>query len=248
MLSLQRIESGIDEFEQFAVGIAAKVAPWAADLPVAYLAARNIIDVLGWHPAIGWTAAAAVEALGLACTATALEFADYNATRNSKQPPAPVGMAWSMVGVYFGSSLVLSLLATFTRLEIFAILVWPVVSSVGTLVHAMRKDHARRLAANEQMKAQAREDRERRKADKALAQAEAIAEQATQDVAQPLPQLSKREQVLDYFLRNPLATQQEAADALKVTRQAVGQHLRKLEESGAIKRNGHGIQFVEAQS
>lgn len=244
MLKLSSIESSIDEFEHFLVGIAAKIAPWAADLPVAYLAARNIIDMLQWHPAIGWIAAAAVEALGLACTSTALEFADYNATRNSKQPPAPTGLAWAMVGVYFGSSLVLSLLATFTGLELFAILVWPVISSVGTLVHAMRKDHARRLAANEQVKAQAREDRERRKADKALAQAEAIVEQATQEVAQPLPQLSKRDQVLDYFLRNPLASQQEAANVIGISRQAVGQHLQGLEKAGAIKRNGHGVQVA----
>lgn len=240
MLSLKRVELSLDEVEHFLVALAAKVAPWAADLPVAYLAARNIIDVLQWHPAIGWVAACAVEALGLACTATALEFADYNATRRKTDPPAPASMAWAMVGVYFGASLVLSLLATFTGLELFAILVWPVISSVGTMVHAMRQDHTRRLAANEQVKAQAREERARKREER-----RAERSQAVQNTVQNSRELSEQEQTLvQYIAEHPGHSYRTISAVIGHSPSWISTTVQRLEREGIMHRNGNGLEIV----
>lgn len=245
MLKLSSIGSSIDEFEHFLVGIAAKIAPWAADLPVAYLAARNIIDVLQWHPAIGWVAACAVEALGLACTATALEFADYNATRNSKQPPAPTGLAWAMVGVYFGSSLVLSLLATFTGLELFAILVWPVISSVGTLVHAMRKDHVRRLAANEQVRERERNERRERKLERERVQHEQERSEREPEQVPNGRELSEIEQrLVQFYADHPGASYSQAAQACERSKTWICGAVNDLVAVGTLSKNGHGVQVA----
>jgi len=245
MLTLRRVESSLDELEHFLVGIAAKIAPWAADLPVAYLAARNIIDVLQWHPAIGWIAAAAVEALGLACTATALEFADYNATKRKTDPPAPTSLAWAMVGVYFGSSLVLSLLATFTRLELFAVLVWPVISSVGTLVHAMRKDHARRLAANDAARERERNERRERKLERERVQHEQERSEREPEQAQNVHELSEREQQLvQFYADHPGASYSEAAQACERSKTWVANSVNGLLRAGTLRKNGHGVQVA----
>lgn len=232
---LDKIEAAIHRFERFLIDLAVMIAPWAADVPVAYLSAYGIINVLKWHPVIGYASAVAIEALGLACTSVALEFRDYNATKRKADPSAPAWAAWLFVALYFVSSLVLSLLNVLTGLAVYAILVWPIISAVGTMVHAMRQDHMRRLAT-------IHEDKEQQRLERAARRAEKVAQPA-QPVAQ---QVDTRVALLDYYAQHPLANQEEVAQQLRITRQAVSKHLQRLESSGTIKRNGHGVEILIA--
>lgn len=49
---------------------------------------------------------------------------------------------------------------------------------------------------------------------------------------------------LALYFDHPQMTQKDAAQELGISRQAVGQHLRKLEQVGAIRRNGKGIEVL----
>jgi biotin operon repressor len=241
MLSLSRIEHAFDAIEHVLVHTAIKLSPWLVDLLPAYLTYRNLSEVLRFPLWISASSGLAVELVGLACAAVALRFRRYNITRRKLDPPAPETLAWALTGLYFASSLIICLLGTFTGLALYAILTFPLLGAVGTLVHAMEQDHRSRLASIEEEKAEAREERESKRREKALAKEQA----PTQDLAQALPQPSTREQVLAFYLRNPLASQQEAADAVGVSRQAIGQHLQALSKQGIIERNGHGVKILE---
>jgi len=94
---------------------------------------------------------------------------------------------------------------------------------------------------------QARVDLERekkRKAQEAARQEQAVASRE-QEVDNLLASLGKAGETLRLFLASPDLTQSKVAQELSISRQAVGQHLAKLEREGIIKRNGHGVELVE---
>ena len=231
-----------DAIEHEAVDIATRLAPWLADLPVAYLAGSNIIQVLRWPPVIGWAAALGVEMLGLSCVAVALEFRGYNSRKRKTDPAAPEPLAWGMVGVYFVSSLCLSLLATFTQLAMFAILVWPVMAGAATFVHALREDHYRRL---EMVAADKAEDKAERQA--AKAERERVRAESVQSVAETVTSCTPatvdakpdtRTAVLDYLSAHPDAPNNEIVHELTADgygRTAVYGAIHK------VRQNGHAV-------
>lgn len=53
-----------------------------------------------------------------------------------------------------------------------------------------------------------------------------------------------RQRLLLFYAKNPMATQAQVAQALGVTRQAIGQQLDKLEAEGIIKRDGQGVDVL----
>ncbi len=246
MITVQRIERTFDTFEHLIVHLAIKLTPWLIDILPAFLAYKNFTEVLDYPLWIAGGSGLAVELLGLGCASQALKFRRYNKTKRVSDPSAPESIAWAMTGVYFGSSLTICLLGAFPQLSLVSFLTFPLMGAVGTLVHAMEQDHQDRLATIARDKAEKREERAQRRAEKQamVAQAEAIAQQAEQGLAQAVDKPSTREQVLGYFLRNPLARQQDAANALHISRQAVSQHLQALEKAGTIRRNGHGVEIA----
>ena len=73
-MNIQKIEA----IESIAIDLVAKVAPWCAPVPTAFLVGRATVNHLGWPVIVGVAAAVVVETLGLASTATALELYQYN--------------------------------------------------------------------------------------------------------------------------------------------------------------------------
>lgn len=91
----------IDNFVNGAVDLVAKVAPWFAPIPTAYLVGRATVNHLEWPVAIGVLAAGVIESLGLVTCATALDLYQFNHNRRKNDPPAPFWLAAFLIFLYF---------------------------------------------------------------------------------------------------------------------------------------------------
>ena len=86
---LASIRDWMDQLEALATDAVARIAPWAAPVPTAYLVGRSIVEHLHWPTIVGVVAAVLVECLGLATTATALELREFNRSKGKSDPAAP---------------------------------------------------------------------------------------------------------------------------------------------------------------
>lgn len=126
--------------------LVARVAPWLAPLPTAYLTGRATVAHLHWPAWLGGAAGLIIESLGLAAVNTALELYEYNQTRRKTDPAAPFWLAALLAGVYFAAVTGLTvLLDTHPAWAIYAPLVFPLLSLSGATALALRSDQARRL-------------------------------------------------------------------------------------------------------
>jgi len=130
------------------------------------------------------------------------------------------------------------------------------VASIGCAIGAALPQIAVKYEKGKETLAKAQADERKRKAkEKARKvaeserQAQASQAQADESRAQSerklLASLGKAGATLEQYIGNPRATQESVAQELGITRQAVGQHLRKLEQAGVIERsNGAGVELV----
>jgi hypothetical protein len=164
---LDTLRDTAGEVEGLATDAVAKVAPWCAPIPTAYLVGRATVEHLAWPGWVGIVAAVIVESLGLATTATALELRQYNASKRKSDPRGPFTLAALLVGVYLvvavGLTVALDILPV---LAVYSPAVFPLLSLCGVTTLAIRSDHKRRLEAIAQDKAQRRASRKARKAEK----------------------------------------------------------------------------------
>jgi len=250
----------LNRIEAIAVDLVAKVAPWVSPLPTAYLTMRATVRHLSWPTPMGIISGVIIECLGLAATATALTLREYNKTRRKTDPTAPVGLALSLVGVYFGSITLLTiLLDTTPALAAYAPLAFPILSLSGVAVLALRADHRQRLTAIE---AERQERRDARRAhdmggfrgaqDTGLGGqlvAQPGAQNAVLDVVNRTRQ-AVRAARLDALLRayeaDPNLGATGAARLLGVHRNTVYNYTAELEQSGRISRDdGNGVKVLE---
>lgn len=248
----------IDQAEGTAVDLVAKVAPWASPLPTAYLTARATVQHLGWPEPMGIIAGVIVECLGLAATATALTLREYNCNRQRKSDPtAPLALALVLVGVYFGSITLLTvLLDTAPALAVYAPLAFPILSLSGVTVLALRADHRRRLAGIEAGKAERQADRQaKRQGVRQAVSAQPSSRPSnipilTADLdrlqaGRKAKRDARLDALLDFYVDNPLAGPTEAGRAVGVSRQTVHTYLDQLEQLGKVARNnGDGVQVL----
>jgi len=154
----------LDAIEHAATDLVARVAPWLSPLPTAYLVGRATVLHLAWPVEVGIVAAVIVECLGLATTVTALDLREYNASKRKTDPVAPFPLAAMLVGVYLVVAVVLTVaLDTVPMLATYAPALFPGLSLAGMMILALRHDHARRLAAIAESKAEAAADRRERR-------------------------------------------------------------------------------------
>ena len=195
----------------------------------------------------------------LAATATALTLREYNKTRRKTDPTAPVGLAISLVGVYFGSITMLTiLLDTTPGLAAYAPLAFPILSLSGVAVLALRADHRQRLAAIEAERQERRDARRvhnmdgfRGAQDTGLGGqqvAQSGAQNAVLDVVNRTRQ-AVRAARLDALLRayeaDPNLGATDAARLLGVHRNTVYNYTAELEQSGRISRDdGNGVKVA----
>jgi hypothetical protein len=70
-----------DDFENNVIDLVAKIAPWFAPIPTAFLVGRATVVHLEWPPAIGFLAAVVIESLGLVFGATAFGMFQFKQNR-----------------------------------------------------------------------------------------------------------------------------------------------------------------------
>jgi len=130
------------------------------------------------------------------------------------------------------------------------------ISSIGCAVGAALPQITQKHEKGKQTLAQAQLDERKRKAKEKERKQEANTRQFEESRTQL--EASKRQQernlvatmgnagaTLGQYIANPRATQESVAQELGITRQAVGQHLRKLESRGVITRNGRGVEVLD---
>lgn len=216
----------------------AKIAPWLAPLPTAYLIGRATVQHLAWPGWVATVAAITIEALGLATTSTALELREWNAHKRKTDPDAPVNLAYGLVGLYFVTATGLTVaLDIFPSLSTYAPAIFPLLSLAGVTVLALRSDHRRRVAELEKEKAE-------RKADRAARHANDVKIDKF-DKRQAALSAKKQQQLnilLTLYQAHPELSVSDAANQMQVTRQTVYNWLEELETEGRIHRNGQGVE------
>jgi hypothetical protein len=157
-------------WEASAMDGVARLAPWCAPIPTAYLIGRATVSHLRWPIWVGLIAAIVVESLGLATMATVLELREYNRSKRKMDPVAPVTVAIVLAATYLGVAMLLTvMLDTVPSLAVYAPAAFPLLSLTGVAILALRGDHQRRLAeiaiGRAERKAERRAERAERKAE-----------------------------------------------------------------------------------
>jgi hypothetical protein len=225
---------------------------WLAPVPSAALVAQASVEHLGWSNAIGLTAGAIVEVLGLTATSTALTLWDYNEGRRKTDRPAPFWLAAVLVGFYYVSTIGLTVLLDIApSLARFAPALFPTLALVGTVNLALRAQHRRWLAAIAQEKAERQHLRQAKRQSSRQAAVVGMSKDASNngkidanlDVLQA-GRMSKRDARLDtlltFYTDNPNAGPSDAARAVGVSRQTIYVYNAELEQAGKLRKNGAG--------
>jgi hypothetical protein len=157
---VEKLQMWINQVEALATDTVARIAPWAAPVPTAYLVGRATVVHLHWPVWVGIVAAIIVESLGLATTVTAFELREYNQSKRKSDPVAPFGVAAGLVGIYVGVAVGLTVALDISdKLVQYAPVIFPLLSLCGVTVLALRRDHRRRVVEIEQGKAERRMSR-----------------------------------------------------------------------------------------
>jgi hypothetical protein len=206
---------------------AATIAIPVADGVVAWLAAENMIQVLGFSRPVSVLTGLALEGCGIVASRAALAVRRYNQTRANDQPPALGWLAWSLLGAQF---LIGAVLVTVNTVRVDAmtggLLTIAALSSIGTLSHMLEND----VKAREENAKPAQPVAQTAQAPAQPAERDLV--DVAQELAQPIiieQPGTTRERVLRYYDAHPRTTQQECADALGISRQLVSNY----------RRNGH---------
>lgn len=231
--SPQYLERFFEVTNDVASDFATHAAPWLIDVPMAYLAGSNVVRYLGWPVAVGYSAGIGTELIGLSAARLALRLREYNNTRPDGIPPAPTGLATGMNVLYFAGGFALAALGGFQNQGDYTRMIFPVLSIVGTITHALYLDHKQRLVDNKAKRAKAEHQEElaQRRAERQAAKA--------QPITQPAQPVDNRVAILDILRNNGHATQAAIAQQVGITPQAVSKRLSKLEKEGVIA-DGNG--------
>ena len=114
------------------MGATARIAPWLAPIPTAYLIGSATEEHLDWPWPIAGAAAVAVELLGISITTTALELWQHNQTKRKSDPTAPTWLSAILVGVYLVVAVTLTvMLDVIPDLKKWAPAIFPMLSLTG---------------------------------------------------------------------------------------------------------------------
>lgn len=239
----------LESFESTISEVGAKISPWLAPLPTAFLIGRATYRHLDWPDWVAIVAAITVEALGLATTTTALELREWNAHKRKSDPQAPARLALGLVGLYFATAIGLTVaLDIFPVLSTYAPAIFPLLSLAGVTVLALRNDHRRRVEDVQRDKAERRAARRQPTAENENGQASKGVKVDTLDKKQMRISAKKKRQLetlLTLYVDEPLLSVTDAAKQAGVSRQTIYNYLNELESVGRIHRNGQGVEVPE---
>lgn len=139
----------------------AATTPWLAPVIPAYLAYRNMVDVLGFASWVALVGALTVEFLGLATVSTVFMLWDYNSQAGEGRR-APVMAALLTAGGYIVIVLTVNVLLDESGVvDKVAQGLLSLLSVVAAVTLAVRAGHARRVLEAEEVREREREERER---------------------------------------------------------------------------------------
>ena len=254
MIETLRTKAG--ELETLAVDLVAKIAPWGAPLPTAYLVGRATVVHLGWPDAVGVVAAVIVESLGLATAATALELREYNESKRKSDPAAPFALAAVLVGLYLAVAVSLTVaLDIWPALAVYSPALFPGLSLAGVLVLAIRADHRRRVGAIEAVKQERKASRQARRqsvrqgagvqpSTNAPNNGNRYADLDRLQAGRKAKRDARLDTLLTFYRDNPGAAIVDAGRAVGVSRQTVYTYLGELESAGRVRKDGNGWEVV----
>lgn len=143
----------------------AATVPWLAPVVPAWLAYHNMTGVLGMPSWIGLVGAAVVEFLGLSTVSTAFSLWEYNDARRKTDHAAPLWVAIITAGFYLAVVLTVNvILDAAPAVERLAKGLLSTLSIAAAVTLATRAQHARRLQAAADERAERREMRRERQA------------------------------------------------------------------------------------
>jgi hypothetical protein len=181
-----------------------------------------------------WEPAAMVGALAIITTSVAagllvVDIYAYNQSMKNKTERAELGMsalsAWLILGGCVVAEITLSLLIVVIPGALkFGVLVFPLMTAAGVFAFAVRFDLQQREGERAQLRAsKPKVVRKPKKAEETLPQ-------APQETPQVARKPVKDDELMAYLASNPGESHQQVAEHFGVSRQAVGQRVKKLYE------------------
>jgi hypothetical protein len=253
--------SKIDNFENNVIDLVAKIAPWLAPIPTAYLVGKATVVHLEWPPAIGFLAGVVIESLGLVSCATALDLYQFNQNRRKNDPPAPFGLAVIMILIYFLVAVFLTIVLDIQPdWSLVAPAIFPLLSLVGVTEIALRKNYQDRIQkiANEKAdrKAERQMSSSNRRQDLQGSGQASLSDNLSNNgqfdmnlnrlqAGRKAKLDSRLDRLMDTFRVNPSLRISDAARLLNVSRQTIYSYLEQLENAGKIRRTDRGIEVIE---
>lgn len=212
----------LEKFEDAAIDVISVFGPWLGPIPSAYLVYRATVSHLGWIWPVALAAAIAVESIGVVSVVLALRLYEWNDTKRKSDPAAPFALSVALVVVYFIVTIGLTVvLDVYPELSRFAPAIFPLLAAVGAVNIAIKNGQQRREATRATEKSN-----QKRQPKKAMAQPRATPTQSKPLEVDNLTDAQRR--VYDVYQRNPNATQNQVADELGITRQAVSKQVRSM--------------------
>lgn len=162
---MQEILSINRALEEVLVDILAAFVPWLAPVAPAYIAWRNMTEVMQFDAWVAGIVAAVVEFLGLATVHTIFMLWDYNQTKGKTGQRAPLAVAVGAAGMYLAVVMTVNvILDDAPAVQKAAQALLSLLSVVGAVTLAIRAQHARRVAEMLKERAERKAEREQRKA------------------------------------------------------------------------------------
>lgn len=121
--------------------------------------------------------------------------------------------------------------------------IFPLLSVACAVGSALPQTAMKFEKGKEDAKAEAAKAKERKRKERER-KAKASQAQAQQELVKRLANLGNARETLRQYAANPGATQASIAQELGISRQAVGHHLKALEQAELIERNGQGVQVL----
>ena len=202
--------------------------------------AHLFLDAARYPTATLWLSAALVELVTAWLVFQAVQTArQVTKSRISKQDRRFYGGALITFLVLSVPSLGLSVAANTREFGSLLLGVQFPLLSVGCAVGAAVPDAVARFE-----QARASERQEAAKERKERAREKQVDANQAQEVSKLLPMRGKIRQTLRQYAIDPMQTQSSVAQKIGLSRQAVGEHLTRLEGLGLIRRNGRGIEVL----
>lgn len=260
----------MQNFEQNAVAMVARVAPWLAPLPNAYFVARSGMVHLALPLPMALVAGLVLELLGIATVHTALELYRWNLQPSVQREKggwerAPLALAMVTCGVYFAAVVFLAVvLESVPELAQWAPALFPLVALTGALTLAIVYQHRARVARYVKPKTERQNRRKSGRQNRRQRGVSMDVHRVDGGVSKEAPNFpildtnltilndarlanrkARMDALLAVYLDNPDTGPTEAGRAIGVSRQTVYNYLEALESAGRVRRNGDGVEVVD---